>query len=63
MSYRQERAKQNRLTFGAYPEVSPLEARAKRTAARKLLTDGIDTENSGVTQSRLRPSQQLHKNS
>lgn len=42
MSYRQESGKQNRLTFGGYPEVSLLEARAKRAAARKLLADGID---------------------
>ena len=42
MSYRQENGKQNRLTFGAYPEVSLLDARAKRTKARKLLADGID---------------------
>jgi integrase len=42
MSYRQENGKQNRLTFGAYPEISLLEARAKRAVARKLLADGID---------------------
>ena len=42
MSYRQENGKQNRLTFGTYPEISLLEARAKRTEARKLLADGID---------------------
>lgn len=42
MSYRQESGKQNRLTVGTYPEVSLLEARAKRTQVRKLLADGID---------------------
>src|SRR5450830_1008942 len=42
MAYRQENRKQNRLTFGPYPDVSLLEARTKRAAARKLLTDGID---------------------
>ncbi|MBC8097203.1 MAG: integrase arm-type DNA-binding domain-containing protein [Akkermansiaceae bacterium] len=42
MAYRQENGKPNRLTFGAYPEVSLLEARAKRTSARKQLSDGID---------------------
>ena len=42
MSYRQENGKQNRLTFGAYPEVSLQEARAKRADARKLLSDGFD---------------------
>ena len=34
--------KRNRLTFGSYPEMFLLEARAKRTEARKLLVDGID---------------------
>jgi integrase len=42
MPYRQENGKQNRLTFGAYPEVSLIQARAKRADARKLLSDGID---------------------
>lgn len=42
MSYRQENGKQNRLTFGAYPEVSLIQARAKRADARKLLSEGID---------------------
>ncbi|MFA9273256.1 MAG: tyrosine-type recombinase/integrase [Candidatus Aquirickettsiella gammari] len=42
MSYRQENGKQNRLTFGPYPEISLLEARAKRTEARKLLANDID---------------------
>jgi integrase len=42
LAYRQEGGKSNRLTFGAYPEVSLLEARAKRTTARKILSDGGD---------------------
>lgn len=42
MAYRQANGKNNRLTFGPYPEVSLLEARAKRTAARKLKADDID---------------------
>jgi integrase len=42
MSYRQENGKQNRLTFGSYPEISLTEARVKRAEARKLLADGID---------------------
>lgn len=42
MTYRQENGKTNRLTFGAYPAVSLMEARSKRAAARKLLVDGID---------------------
>jgi integrase len=42
MSYRQENGKNNRLTFGAYPEVTLLDAREKRTQAKKLKTAGID---------------------
>jgi integrase len=42
MSYRQSNGKQNRLTFGKYPEVSLAEAREKRLAARKLLSQGTD---------------------
>lgn len=42
MSYRQANGKQTRLTFGAYPETSLLEARAKRAVARKHLADGFD---------------------
>lgn len=34
--------KEKRLAFGVYPEVSLLEARQKRDAARKLIADGID---------------------
>jgi len=42
MSYRQENGKNNRLTFGVYPEVSLLDARQKRMDARKLKATGID---------------------
>lgn len=42
MSYRQSNGKGNRLTFGSYPETTLAEAREKRTAARRLLRDGID---------------------
>ena len=34
--------KENRLSFGIYPEVSLKEAREKRDNARKLLKDGTD---------------------
>jgi integrase len=34
--------KENRLSFGTYPEVSLADARARRDAARKLLAAGID---------------------
>ena len=36
--------KEKRLAFGVYPEVSLLEAREKRDAARKLIADGIDPQ-------------------
>src|SRR5712664_3345516 len=42
LSYRQSNRKANRLTFGSYPETTLGEARDKRTAARRLLKDGID---------------------
>jgi len=41
LKYRFE-GKEKRLSFGAYPEVSIKDARAKREQARKLLADGID---------------------
>lgn len=41
MAYRQPNGKNNRLTFGKYPEVSLAEARDKRLAARKQLAQGI----------------------
>jgi hypothetical protein len=34
--------KEKRIAFGAYPEVSLLQAREKRDSARKLLSDGLD---------------------
>lgn len=42
MKYRQLNGKENRLSFGGYPETSLGEARVKRTDARKLLAAGID---------------------
>src|SRR5450830_990869 len=42
MAYRQENGKSNRLTFGSCPEVSLAEARLKRAAARKQLSDLVD---------------------
>jgi len=42
MSYRQANGKTNRLTFGAYPTVGIIDARAKRAEARKILTEGND---------------------
>jgi integrase len=42
MSYRQPTGKNTRLTFGAYPEVSLLDARQKRMDAKKQRAAGID---------------------
>ena len=42
MSYRQPSGKNNRLTFGPYPEVSLLDARQKRMDAKKQRAAGID---------------------
>ncbi|MGO4477421.1 tyrosine-type recombinase/integrase [Massilia sp. 2TAF26] len=42
MKYRKLDGKENRLAFGAYPEVTLSDARTKRAEARKLISDGID---------------------
>lgn len=42
LKYRQLSGKENRRSFGAYPQVSLNEARVKRADARKLIADGID---------------------
>ncbi|MFZ6675577.1 tyrosine-type recombinase/integrase [Undibacterium sp. Xuan67W] len=42
MSYRQPDGKNTRLTFGAYPEVSLLDARKKRMDAKELKAKGVD---------------------
>jgi integrase len=42
MAYRQPNGKNTRLTFGAYPEVSLLDARQKRVDARKQRAAGTD---------------------
>jgi integrase len=42
MAYRQPNGKNTRLTFGAYPEVSLLDARQKRMDARKQRAAGTD---------------------
>jgi len=42
MAYRQPNGKNTRLTFGAYPEVSLLDARRKRMDARKQRAAGTD---------------------
>lgn len=40
--YRPVTKEENRLTFGTYPEVTLTAARDKRTAAKRLLSEGID---------------------
>ncbi|MFB9243676.1 DUF4102 domain-containing protein [Massilia antarctica] len=42
MKYRQLNGKENRLSFGSYPEISLADARAKRAAARAHLAAGAD---------------------
>jgi integrase len=42
MKYRQPDGKENRLSFGNYPDVSLVDARAKRDSARQLLAEGQD---------------------
>ncbi len=42
MAYRQSNGKNNRLTFGIYPEISLEDARKKRMDARKLIAAGVD---------------------
>lgn len=42
MKYRKVDGKENRLAFGAYPEVTLSDARSRRAEARKLLSEGID---------------------
>jgi len=42
LKYRQADGKENRLSFGPYPEITLAAARDKRTEARRLLHDGID---------------------
>lgn len=42
MKYRRPDGKENRLSFGGYPETTLIEARSKRADARKLLSEGVD---------------------
>jgi hypothetical protein len=42
MKYRRPDGKENRLSFGGYPETTLIEARSKRAEARKLLSEGKD---------------------
>jgi len=42
MKFKQANGKESRLAFGSYPEVSLVDAREKREAARKQLSAGVD---------------------
>ncbi|RFP23893.1 integrase arm-type DNA-binding domain-containing protein [Duganella sp. BJB476] len=42
LKYRQLNGKENRLSFGPYPEITLQEARERRLEARKLLLNGVD---------------------
>jgi integrase len=42
LKYRQPNGKENRLTFGPYPEITLQEAREKRLEARRLIFGGVD---------------------
>ena len=42
MKFIQANGSESRLTFGTYPEVSLIQARAKRLTTRKLVAEGID---------------------
>ena len=42
MKFRQPNGKENRLSFGKYPDVSLEQARQKRDEARKLKAAGVD---------------------
>lgn len=42
LKFRQPNGKENRLTFGPYPEITLQEAREKRLEARRLMLAGVD---------------------
>lgn len=42
LKFRQRDGKENRLTFGPYPEISLQEAREKRLEVRRLMLQGVD---------------------
>jgi integrase len=52
MKFRQSDGKENRLSFGAFPEVSLMDARAKRDEARQLLATGTDPARARAEQER-----------
>lgn len=60
MNYLQTNGKKNRLTFGVYPETTLGEAREKRAAARKLLSNGIDPAKARDDKNRLAAEKASH---
>ncbi|MGZ5818799.1 MAG: Arm DNA-binding domain-containing protein, partial [Burkholderiaceae bacterium] len=57
MGFTQANGKKNKITFGTYPETSLLEAREKRAAARKQLSDGIDPGQDKKDKNRIKGEQ------
>lgn len=66
LKFRQADGKENRLTFGPYPEITLQEAREKRLEARRLMLKGIQpstatTPNAAQLNSPLTPSKRSHE--
>ena len=57
MKFKRSNGKESRLAFGSYPEISLADARDKRTAARKLASDGIDLADHRNAQKATKASQ------
>jgi integrase len=53
MKFKQANGKESRLSFGTYPDVSLVQARAKRDDARKMKIEGIDPGQSKKDEKRI----------
>ena len=60
LKFRQADGKENRLTFGPYPEITLQEAREKRLEARRLMLKGIDPAKHRDDAKRLAAEQSAH---
>lgn len=60
MKYRQANGKENKLSFGIYPETTLEEAREERAKARKLLKDDTDPGQAKKEKKRLAKERQAH---
>lgn len=60
LKFRQADGKENRLTFGPYPEITLQEAREKRLEARRLMLKGIDPAKHRDDAKRLAAEQFAH---